>query len=375
MLGIVGLLVVANVAGTVLLPRHRVTNVEITLALLFDIGALTAQLYLSGGATNPFTSLFLLQVVLGAVLLERWSAWVLIAVTGLCYAGISADSLPLAYPPGLVPDISHLYTFGAWISFALTATLLGLFITRITRNLRARDQYLADLRQRAVEEDHIVRMGLFASGAAHELGTPLASLAVILSDWRRMPRLAADPELAGELEEMQAEVQRCKTIVTAILHSAGEPRGEAMESTSVCGFLDEVVESWRATHAGVRLDYACAGLDGATIVADASLRQAIGNLLDNASEASSDVVGLLARRDGDSLLLSVTDDGPGFTDAQRALVGKPFPSSKGAGHGMGLFLTANVARRQGGRLEVANRPEGGADVRLVLPLDRMGVDR
>lgn len=188
MLGVIGLLVIANLIGTLLLPRHRANNVEIMLALLFDMGALTAQLYLSGGATNPFISLYLLQVVLGAILLEVWSAWVLVGVAGLCYAGLAAGGVPLLYPPGLVPSVADLNMLGGWISFLLTGTLLGLFITRITRNLRARDHHLADLRQHAAEEDGIVRMGLFASGAAHELGTPLASLSVILSDWRRMPR-------------------------------------------------------------------------------------------------------------------------------------------------------------------------------------------
>ena len=86
--------------------------------------------------------------------------------------------------------------------FVLNAALLVVFVTRINRNLRERDAQLADLRQRAAEEEHIVRMGLLASGAAHELGTPLATLSVILGDWRRMPDFAADPELAEEIDEM-----------------------------------------------------------------------------------------------------------------------------------------------------------------------------
>jgi two-component system sensor histidine kinase RegB len=368
MLGIVALLALANVTGTLLLPRHRATNVEIMLALLLDIGALTAQLFLSGGAANPFISFYLLQVVLGAILLERWPVWVLVAVTLLCYAGLTVRSVPLVYPPGLVPAIADLTTFGAWISFALTGALLGLFITRITRNLRARERYLADLRQHAVEEDGIVRMGLFASGAAHELGTPLASLSVILSDWRRMPRLAGDPELAGELDEMQAEVQRCKAIVTDILHSAGEPRGEAMEAVRAQAFLDQAVAAWRPTHAGVPLEYRCRELGAASVVAGASLRQAISNLLDNAAEASATGIGLTGSRAGDTLIVSVTDNGPGFAEAQLAGIGKPYQSSKGAGHGLGLFLTTNVARRLGGRLEAFNRADGGAEVRLILPL-------
>ncbi|MDO7840746.1 ATP-binding protein [Sphingomonas immobilis] len=368
MLGVVALLVLANLAVIAALPRHAIVNGEIMLALLLDMAALTVQLYLSGGASNPFISFYLLQVVLGAILLERWSAWVLVAVASLCYAGLTMWRVPLAYPPLLLPDIVMLYTLGGWISFALTGILLAQFITRITRNLRARDRHLADLRHRAAEEDGIVRMGLFASGAAHELGTPLASLSVILGDWRRMPQLAGDPELAGELEDMRAEVERCKTIVSDILHSAGEPRGEAMERARVRAFVDDVVGEWAPTHSGVAVDYACEIPAEAAFVTGPSLRQAIWNLLDNAAEASPGGIALRATRTGEGVVLAVSDEGAGFLPEQLPAIGKPYASSKGAGHGVGLFLASNVARRLGGRLEAANRAEGGAEVRLILPL-------
>ncbi len=368
MLGVVALLAAANVASALFLPRHRVTNIELLLALLFDVAALTAQLSSSGGATNPFISLYLLQVVLGAILLHAWSVWVLFGVAAACYAALAANSTPIAYPPALAPLADTFATAGAGISFALSGLLLVMFVTRITRNLRARDAYLADLRQRAAEEDGIVRMGLFASGAAHELGTPLASLSVILGDWRRIPKLANDPDLAAELEDMQAEVQRCKAIVTDILHSAGEPRGEAMEAVGARAFLKEVALSWRETHPGVPFDVMLDGLDDAAVVAGPALRQAIGNLLDNAAEACPWNVALAATRGADELTITVFDEGPGFTAAQLETVGKPYHSSKGAGHGVGLFLTSNVARRLGGRLEVTNRATGGAEVSLILPL-------
>jgi two-component system, sensor histidine kinase RegB len=368
MIALVALLAAVNLLSVLLLPRHRISNVELMLALLLDMGVLTAQLHLSGGATNPFISLYLLQVVLGAILLEMWSVWVLVVAACLCYAWLAAHSVALVYPRQLAAQVGGLYRLGGWISFALTGTLLGLFITRISRNLRARDRYLSDLRQRAAEEDGIVRMGLFASGAAHELGTPLASLSVILSDWRRMPAIAEDPDLASDLEEMQAEVRRCKAIVTDILQSAGEPRGEDMVKAEVPAFLDETLTTWGEIHPAVPLDFASDDLDDAGVVVDASLRQAIWNLLDNAAEVSPDGISVRAERHGDELRVAVTDTGPGFTSAQLPMIGKPYQSSKGAGHGMGLFLAANVARRLGGRLEARNRPIAGAEVRLVLPL-------
>lgn len=367
MLAVVLALGLANLGGVYWLPRHVGADRQILLALLFDAAALTVQLYFSGGAANPFISLFLLQVVLGAILLEVRSVWMLVVVTSLFYAGLTVFSRPLVYPVRLPFETVELYKIGAWIGFVLIGVLLTLFITRISRNLRARDAYLAELKRYAVEEESIVRMGLFASGAAHELGTPLASLSVIINDWRRMPQLTGDPILAEELEVMEAEVQRCKHIVTNILASAGEPRGEAMNSAAARRFIDELAAAWRQTHPRIAFETRYEGAAEATTVSSPALRQAIWNLLDNAAEVS-DRVALQAVAGPEEFVVTVLDDGPGFSAAQLPDVGKPHQSSKGPGHGVGLFLAATAVRKFGGRLEAANRPDGGAQVRLVLPL-------
>jgi len=364
MLGIALLLAAANLLATLSLPRHRVRTAEVMLALLIDMIFLTLQLYFSGGATNPFISLYLLQVVLGAILLPPARVATLAAATVLAYALLSVRFVPLALQPKLSAD---LFAIGRWISFVMVVSLLVLFIVRISRNLRARDAHVADLRQHAVEEDNIVRMGLFASGAAHELGTPLGTLSVILADWRRMPAIAADAQLILEVEEMQAEVQRCKSIVSDILHSAGHPRGEAMEGTAAGAFLDAAVAQWRASHAQVPLDYHRADA-GAVIAVDQALRQALWNLLDNAAEASPAGVTVDAKIEGEMVAIAVRDQGPGFPPAALARLGALYQSTKGAGHGLGLFLANNVARRVGGRLEARNLDAGGAEVRLLLPL-------
>lgn len=368
LLAVVALLALVNLVGALLLGRHRVSDNEFLLALLFDVSMLTAQLYLSGGAENPFIALYLVQVVLGAILLKPAHIWVLVVATACCYAFLSYRHQPLLFPLGLVQGTADLYTLGNWLSFALVAMLLVMFIARISRNLRSRDAYLADMRQHAAEEDNIVRMGLFASGAAHELGTPLASLSVILSDWQRMPKLASDPELIGELREMQAEVQRCKSIVTDILHSAGEPRSEAMGSIDARAFVEDLAQAWGAVHPTVPLEIGCEGMQGIAVVADPALRQAVWNLLENAADASPKHVGLAATREDDTLVLTVRDHGPGFSPTALQHFGQPHRSSKGEGHGLGLFLVVTVARRLGGRVETTIHPQGGCEVRLFVPL-------
>ena len=349
--------------------QRPVGSVELLLTLLVDVGALTTLLYLSGGATNPFVFLFLLQVILGAVLLPVWATWVMVGVTTLCFAGLALFALPLPLPLDHDRGLASPYTQGMLICFVLNAVLLVVFISRIVANLRERDTRLAQLRQRAAEEEHVVRMGLLASGAAHELGTPLSTLAVILGDWQHLPHFSSEPELADDVAEMQAQVARCKAIVSGILLSAGEARGESSSETTVCAFLDHVVQAWRERRPGAHLQYLNGFGRDLPMVADSAIQQMIGNVLDNAHEASPDAVWFEARRENGSLTLTVWDHGPGFAPELLPQIGKPYQSSKGhPGGGLGLFLVFNVARTLGGAVAVRNLEEGGAQVRITLPL-------
>jgi len=339
------------------------------LALLVDVGSLTAQLYFSGGTTNPFAFLYLLQVILGAVLLRGWATCTIVALTCICLTGLSLFSVPLVLPLGQGDSFPDLYVRGMLICFMLNAVLLVFFIKRITRNLRAADKQLADLHQRAAEAEHIVRMGLLASGAAHELGTPMATMSVILGDWKRMPEFSRNAELRDEISEMQAQLQRCKKIVSGILLSAGEARGESSVKTTLCSFLNELAKEWHAGRPTVSFVFENRIEQDLPVAFDAALKQTIFNILDNAVEASPQWVSLEAKREADTLKLAVTDAGPGFAPAMLAHFGKPYQSSKGRpGSGLGLFLAVNVSRTLGGSVTARNRPEGGAAVELSLPL-------
>jgi two-component system sensor histidine kinase RegB len=343
--------------------HHEVTNGELFFALLVDVATLTAQLYLSGGATNPFSFLYLLQVILGAVLLRSWSVWTMVGITAACFIGLTFFYRPLAAPPSYYVD-------GTLICFGLIAALLVIFITRINRNLRARDTRLADLRERAAEEEHIVRMGLLASGAAHELGTPLSTVCVILGDWRRMKSISTDPQMLEEIDEMEAQVQRCKNIVSGILLSAGEARGDSPVETTIRTFVDDLVREWRETRPVKEFEYANRFGHDLPIVSDSAIKQMVHNVLDNALEASPNWVGLDVAHEGDALKLTITDRGPGFPESMLAQLGKPYQSTKDKpGGGLGLFLVSNVARTLHGSVSAHNRSEGGAIVTLTLPLE------
>lgn len=359
------MLALVNVATLLLLRHgHAVAEVELYLALVLDVLALAWQLHLTGGATNPFVSLFLLQLVVGAMLLRPvWSGMLAVSVL-LCFFWLLVDFRPLPIPTG--GDYFRLYMEGFVVSFLLVAVLLPMFVTRISHNFHEHDRALADARQRAVEEDHIVRMGLLASGAAHELGTPLSSLAVILGDWQRMPP-APDSEFAADVADMAAAVQRCKTIVSKILLSAGEARGEAPRITTLSQFLRLCIAEWR-TRFGVEIVYRDELDSDLTIVSDTVLRQAFGNVIENAAEVS-DPVEVTARIADAMLVIVVKDRGPGFTEEMLAEFGRPYRSTKNRpGSGLGLFLVSNMLRKFGGTIAARNRSGGGAAVTMRLPL-------
>jgi two-component system sensor histidine kinase RegB len=376
MLEVLACLIAFNIASHLRWHEHvPVTNREVFLALLVDVASLTVQLYLSGGTTNPFAFLYLLQVILSAVLLEAWSTWTIVALILACLAGLSVYAKPLALPFDHARGIGSLYVQGMLICFVLNAALLVIFVQRISGTLRAKATQLADLRQRAVEEEHIVRMGLLASGAAHELGTPLATLSVILGDWKRMPEFKKNPELLEEIGEMQTQLKRCKAIVSGILLSAGEARGESARRTTIRTFLDGLVEEWKGSRPVRGVSYHNRIGADLPVAFDSALKQMIDNVLDNALEASPEWVGVDASCEQDTLRLVVTDSGPGFAPAMLAQFGKPYQSSKGRpGGGLGLFLVVNVARTLGGTVAARNRPEGGAEVTLTLPLSAIALE-
>ncbi len=372
MLSLLGILVVFNLFS---IWRSKLTQpvsqIELCIALLVDVGVLTGQLYLAGGSDNPFIYLYLLQVAVASVLLRPafLMAVMFSAVSG--FVLLTQWHRPLLLDATSPTTLSPNYLGGLLLCFLLNVALLSVFIVRINRNLRQRDAELAELQQRAAEEVHIVRMGLLASGAAHELGTPLATLSVILGDWAHMAPFAAEPELRDEIEEMQRQILRCKAIVTGILMSAGEMRGEAPELTRLQTFIDRLAAHWRAAHPQAPLALRCENLPEVEIISDTALQQVIANLLDNASEAAPGAALTLvaACPDEDTLCLSVLDDGPGFSAEMLAHFGNPYQSSKGQpGRGMGIFLSVNVARTLGGRLQARNREAGGAEVVLTLPL-------
>jgi two-component system sensor histidine kinase RegB len=188
-----------------------------------------------------------------------------------------------------------------------------------------------------------------------------------------MPVVRRNPELTADIEEMQAAIQRCKSIVTGILKSAGEARGDAPTVTTVNDFLSDIVTEWRSATPAATLHYENSFGANAPIISDSTLKQVVFNLLDNAYEASPNWIQLTARHEGDALLLEVRDAGSGFAPEILEHLGTPYQSTKARGGGLGLFLVVNVVRKLGGSVAASNSPGGGALVSLRLPLETLTV--
>lgn len=354
-----------------------VTERGILALLLLDVLALAVQLGLSGGTTNPFISLFLLHIILGAMLSGARAAWVLTGFSALAWMVLSRVFLPLELPHdhGTGHDYGHggdfldLHLWGMFICFLLAAALMVWAITQIRDTLAERDTALAALRLQRSEEDHLVHIGLLASGAAHELGSPLATISVILGDWAQEPAIRQSPALDSDLAEVTTQLARCKSIITGVLASSGAARSEGATRGDPAVFFDQALRDWRALHPGQAPAYRNDLAPGQTAILDLSLRQALFNLLENAETAGPGTGALHIFREGELVTLRVTDRGPGFAPEILAAPARPWNSTSAReGAGLGLFLCHNAARRFGGSLSLRNLSTGGAEAVMRLSL-------
>ncbi|MBB6260954.1 two-component system sensor histidine kinase RegB [Paenochrobactrum gallinarii] len=360
---IIGLLVALNSVSYIHYRQEKyISKRYMFVGMLIDVLALSIQFYLSGGASNPFITLFLLQIILAVVLLEAWATWILVVVSSLSFIALTVYYRPIEIPHHDGSDFFNLHIQGMFICFVLASILLVLVVSRIQRNLSERDAQSA-------EEDHIVRMGLMASGAAHELGTPLATVSVILSDWQRMPILQNDPVLTEELTDMLAQIDRCKGIVSNILLSSGTARGEGAVRTTINKFMDDLVVDWQNLYPATRVDYINHCQPDMPIIGDIALQQVIFNVMDNAREASPDKVGIETSIVSDDLVIAISDEGKGFAPDVLAELGKAYCSTKKRPEsGLGLYLVSNVVRKLNGQVSARNQTSGGAIVSIRLPL-------
>lgn len=353
---------------------------EFFLHLVIDVVALAVLLYFAGGSSNPFVSLFLLPLVIVAATLPKRYVWAMAVVTLSCYTLLMATHVPLA--PEMAGHHQHnsqpssdfsLHVLGMWFSFLLGVGLILFFVVSMAEGLRQRDSKLAEAREKNLRDEHVVALGTLAAGAAHELGTPLATMAVLTKEMEQEYR--GQPELIDKIEILRSQVDRCKTTLGQISASAGQLKAESGRKEDVKGYLQRSVAHWQEMHPATAISVSLNGCEPApTIVLDETLNQAIINVLNNAADASPDNIELNANWSNAELSLEVRDFGAGLTRETMEELGKPFFTTKQDGHGLGFYLAQAVVHRLGGEVTFGNHEQGGAFIHIMLPLKKLAAE-
>jgi two-component system sensor histidine kinase RegB len=347
-----------------------VSDRELFGHLLLDVAVLTVLLALTGGASNPFTSLYLLPLTLTAAALPGIYTWTMVVFTGVCYSALLLLGGPSPHDHG--SDFS-LHVVGMWIGFIVAAVLIATFAVRMAGTLRERDRLAAQMRENELRNERIVALGTLAAGAAHELGTPLSTLTVLAQDLEE----DAAPAQRERIATLRGELRRCRDILSGLSVAGNELRADSGRAMALDRYLTALVDDWRARRPTVNLSTDWQGpMPAPVVVGDRTLGHAIQNIMNNAADASPDAVEIAGRWNDRQFVLEVRDRGPGLTPEARQYAGRNVYSTKSPeeGMGLGLFLSRAALQRLGGSMEFFNPAEGGACIRLTLPLDSLRVN-
>lgn len=371
----------ALVLGGWLLLGQAARALRLATLLQFglDLVLLTVVFATTGGFGNPLVSLYLLPLALGATLLRRRLAWML---TGLAVgmatllivvwtpAAVGLHTAHAAQHPhalsGGLGYASHLV--GMWLSFVAAAGLLVHFTGAMAVVLRRRERELAAVREQTLRDRQVLALGALAAGAAHELGTPLATIAVLARELELDH--AGDAALAADLATLRTQVEHCKHAISSLLAAAGQARVEAAGTQALDVWLETLLARWQTLRPAVPVQLQLAAGASPSILTDDTLAQSLVSLLNNAADVSPAGIGLRADWEGGGLRLAVLDDGPGLP----ARAGEPHWTGKLHGRGLGIFLARAAIERLGGELRYTLRPEGGTCAEIRLPNAALAVN-
>ncbi|WP_026182536.1 ATP-binding protein [Leeia oryzae] len=347
-----------------------VADQELLLQLLVDVTALGVVLFFADGASNPLASLLLIPVTLAATVLARWVAWVLGLYTVALYLLLMEFQIPLLQT-GANPDQAWLlHRLGMGLTFSVSALMLVALVSRMAASLRQRDALLAEAREKTLQHEQVMALGAMAAGAAHELGTPLNTLQLLVDE------LAADkqPPQADDVRLMQQQLRVCKEILSQLASRAGQAGTRSATPVALEQALQALLARWQLLRPGVPL--AVRWPDAPVPVMTAwpdTLNQALLNLLNNAADASPEQVAICFDWDTVQLRVTIDDEGPGISDDVLQQAGKAFIQSDKGGMGMGLLLSNATIGQLGGTVSLQRRTQGGTRTAVQIPLKPLQV--
>jgi two-component system, sensor histidine kinase RegB len=354
-------------------PARLAESTLIGCVFGLDTLCLTAVLMLSGGPNNPFTLLYLVHITLAAAILTRRQTWGLGLLACLCFALLFWTYRPI---PQL--EMHHhgegvsLHLIGMWVGFAIASLLVALFSGKISELLREREDSLLRMQEELAKKDRLAALVTLAAGAAHELSTPLATIAVVAKELEHYAtRTMRDNAIAEDSRLIRTEVHRCREILQRMSTDGSEPSGEALEDVPVPALVGAVRKA-ASVQGDLQVHIAEEVTTTALKLPKHAVEQALIALVKNAFEASSHTqpVELTVTKAADAVRFQVQDRGCGMTPDDLRHAGEPFFTTKdpGKGMGLGIFLVRTLADRLGGRLTIESALDRGTSVALDLPV-------
>ena len=330
--------------------------------LLLDAMALSALLYFTGGYANPLVSLYLFPVLIAGLTLPPHRAWI---VGGLVIAGYSW-LIPFHRPLPVLHESTqgfHLHLLGMWLTFVMTVIMLLTVVVRMSEERRRREAQMSTLRQGAIRDRNMLALGAQAASDAHELGTPINSLMLLLDQWRPDE---LDNDARARISHMREQLMHCRDVLARLSRRANALCAPHAAALSAEEMLGNAVHQWCNLHPDLCVHTEIRG-ETSHAAPDTLLEQAVFILLDNAVEAGANHAWVRLEGSEAILRLTVEDDGPGF-DASllRHAAASPM-STRGSGKGLGLYLLRYLTEYIHGSFILGNRENGGARIQLEYP--------
>ena len=375
----IGASIIANLFSTFLYPEtKRLSELEAMLMLLFDLLQLCLLLYLTGGLNNPFALLVLAPVTIAATFLRLRDTAILGIITILILTALAAWHIPLRSTAGDVLQMPDLFRFGFWVALVIGVVFLGAYARLITSEIHEMSDALLATQMALAREQKLTDLGGVVAAAAHELGTPLATIKLVSGEL--LDELGDDPDLADDVRLIGEQANRC----TAILRSMGRAGKDDLHMRRVPleGLLQEAAEPHLMR--GKRLEFVISDetempARQPIIERRPEIVHGLRNLVQNAVDFSSVKVLIESTWTDKSVSVRISDDGPGYPSAILARIGDPFmrrredTSRPGyEGMGLGLFIAKTLLERSGARLDFANGGAlGGALVAVTWNRDQI----
>lgn len=345
--------------------QPRVAEWHLAAVMAVDVAWLTGLLYFTGGPSNPFSFLYLVQIALAAVVLHAHWTWMLVALSLGSFGLLLLGHQPLDAQEGAV------HQQGMWVALGVASAFIVHFLLRITAALGERERELGHARNLAARQERLASLATMAAGAAHELSTPLGTIALVAKELERALARQGTQDMIEDARLIREQVGRCRVILDQMAGGAGEHPGESIEPVTVDVLMREALADTRAAP-GVRLDLAAGAGRTVLRLPPRAVAQALRNVITNAQDASrpDHEVVVAATRARDGVSIEVIDRGQGMSTDVLARAGEPFFTTKDPdrGMGLGLFLTRAVIEGLGGSLRIDSIPGQGTCATLTLPV-------